>query len=508
MRKKVFLSIMLCMTLGLATGCSVQKNDSEESTEVTEESHTSAPASEVQVDWDAEVGSEFDTFNPIQTTTQAGRSIAANCFEGLMKLDESGGLTAGQAESYQVSKDGLTYTFTLREDALWSDGEKVSAQEFVAAWRELIQSTQASKLSMVENASQIIEGNAEADTLGVEATDEHTFVVKLAYADPFFLQTCADPATAPLRESAELGETWSKSAYVCNGAYKVAKASGNQVTLEKNSSYYDKDKVTEETINLLWGDAESADKLEQGTFFFAESVEGADTESTLWERYSSVTQELVGIFVEDMSKKGETDASNAVRSAMGAAIDREYLHEKQGEGWKISHSFLPKEIMDEDEDRDTFDSGNYETDVSQGVQALTDAKVTGTKVQIKWYEDGVHTQMAELISDMWEEELGFELLDSAQSFSKNVDFQGIAFLTQRTVDSATLGEAVPTVESQTAFYIPKVDASDIFSVNQIMHEAAVLVPVFQTVNWYGVSEQVQHVYTLNGCHYFMYVCAK
>lgn len=509
MRKKKILGIMLCMTLGLMAGCTAQQDNKSESNDIVGEQKDSQSTQPVDINWKAEIGGEFDTFNPIQTVTQAGRSIAANCFEGLMKIGEDGKLVAGQAESYKISDDGLTYTFTLREDAAWSDGKDVTAEQFVRAWEQLIQSEQASKLSMVENANKIIQGEQQADTLGVEAKDEKTLVVNLSYADPFFLQVCADPATAPMREDVELGETWSKGSYVCNGAYRVTKAADTQVVLEKNESYYDRDGVSGEKMTLLWNDADSAAELEAGDLFFAESVEEAvGDENATWDEYASVTQQMVGIFVDDMSQKGESDASNAIRSAMGLAVDREYLHEKQGEGWDISHSFLPKEITGTAQDKETFDSDDYESDVSKGVEMLTDAKVDVSEVQIKVYEDVVQSELTELLSDMWGDELGFEMLTADKKFSKDAAFQGTAFLTQRTVDGATLEEAVPVCELQMAFYVPDVDVSDVLNVNRTMHESAVLVPIFQTVNWYGVSSQVQGVYTLNGCHYFTYVCAK
>ena len=120
--------------------------------------------------------------------------VIAATIEGLYTLDADGNAIPAIAKSYDVSEDGLVYTFHLREDAKWSNGEPVTANDFVYAWRRLVDPNTASEYAFimdvagVVNAASVNAGEASLEELGVNAVDDYTLEVTLALPVPFFLQ--------------------------------------------------------------------------------------------------------------------------------------------------------------------------------------------------------------------------------------------------------------------------------------------------------------------------------
>ena len=125
--------------------------------------------------------------------------VIAATIEGLYTLDADGNAIPAIAESYDLSEDGLTYTFHLREDAKWSNGEPVTANDFVYAWRRLVDPNTASEYAFimdvagVVNAASVNAGEASLEELGVNAVDDYTLEVTLALPVPFFLQLMTFP---------------------------------------------------------------------------------------------------------------------------------------------------------------------------------------------------------------------------------------------------------------------------------------------------------------------------
>ncbi|MDN3711345.1 ABC transporter substrate-binding protein [Paracoccus cavernae] len=130
------------------------------------------------------------TTDPGKNTDAEGSDILRQLFEGLLQDDPKGAPVAAAATSFDVSEDKLTYTFHLRPDAKWSNGDPVTANDFVYSWRRLADPATASEyawymeLMNVENAPAVVKGEAAPDTLGVKAVDDLTFEVKLSAATP------------------------------------------------------------------------------------------------------------------------------------------------------------------------------------------------------------------------------------------------------------------------------------------------------------------------------------
>lgn len=211
-----------------------------------------------------------DTLDPARVTAEGGESLLFHLFENLMRWTDGGDgwavLSPGQAESYSVETDfagNATYTFTLREDARWSDGRAVTASHFAAAWRRLADPAEdfphRELLSVVSGYEQVQE-TGDLSLLGVSAPDERTFVVSLQGSHAHFLaEVCAGAWTMPVRD--DLLGAWGDSAdaTVTNGAYTAVHLSRNLVTLERSETYYDSSPEGPDEIRFVTREGSQAD---------------------------------------------------------------------------------------------------------------------------------------------------------------------------------------------------------------------------------------------------------
>lgn len=205
-------------------------------------------------------GAEPESLDPAVITGQPESRLVNALFEGLTRFDAAGRARPGVAESWQISPDGRTYTFRLRDDARWSDGRPVTAGDFVASWRRTLSPETAAaynyQLFYVKNARAFAEGR-EKDfaAVGVRAIDARTLEVQLESPTPFFLELCATPPLQPVPTAivARHGDDWVKPGrLVGNGAYLLEDWRINdRVRLRKNPAYWDAANVALETVDAL-----------------------------------------------------------------------------------------------------------------------------------------------------------------------------------------------------------------------------------------------------------------
>ena len=181
--------------------------------------------------------------------------VIADCIDGLMQMDSTGASIPALAESYDMSEDGLTYTFHLR-DAKWSNGTPVTAGDFVFAWRRICKEAGeyaymfGSSVGCVKGAQDIIDGKAEPDTLAVSAPDDKTLVVELESPVSFFASLMYFPTFYPINEafysSLEEGTYGtSPETFLSNGAFVLESYTPGtaSLTVKKNPDYWDADRV-------------------------------------------------------------------------------------------------------------------------------------------------------------------------------------------------------------------------------------------------------------------------
>jgi len=205
-------------------------------------------------------GAEPETLDPALITGQPEGRVVNALFEGLLRFDRHGRSTPGAAASWEVSPDHLTYTFHLRTDAKWSDGQPVTARDFVESWRRTLDPVTASaysyQLFAVKGAEAFATGK-EKDfvKVGVKATDPLTLKVTLARPTPYFLDLCAFPTLYPVRVDliARYGDDWVKPGrLVGNGGFVLEDWRINDsIRLKKNPLYWDAGHVQLGSVDVL-----------------------------------------------------------------------------------------------------------------------------------------------------------------------------------------------------------------------------------------------------------------
>ncbi|MDO5642254.1 MAG: peptide ABC transporter substrate-binding protein [Paracoccus sp. (in: a-proteobacteria)] len=201
----------------------------------------------------------FKSLDPQLTSSREDSDMIRQLFEGLLNEAPDGSMVPGVAESYEISEDDLTYTFKLRASN-WSNGDPVTAHDFVYAWQRAVTPETASdyawfmELMNLENASQIIAGEAAPETLGVTAPDDHTLVVSLTKPTPYFLKTLAHATTYPTPQKVieQHGDAWTRPGnMVSNGAYVLKSHDlGVQATAERNPNYWDNEHTILESVTF------------------------------------------------------------------------------------------------------------------------------------------------------------------------------------------------------------------------------------------------------------------
>lgn len=223
---------------------------------------------EKSVEKDAEqflnsAGGEPTSLDPAMVNDDTSMTPQGLLYEGLTRLtpqeDGTGKLEPGVAEKWDISKDGLKYTFHLRKDAKWSDGQPVTAKDFEYSWKRLCDPKTGGKSAfilnnIVKNSTDVIKGKKPVDELGVKALDDNTFEVTLQEPCGYFMDLTYFGGLKPVRK--DVVETYGKkygseAQYVIgNGAYTLKEwVHKNKMTFEKNENYWDKEKINLKTVN-------------------------------------------------------------------------------------------------------------------------------------------------------------------------------------------------------------------------------------------------------------------
>ena len=279
----------MAMVAGLATGCGTPGGGSS--------------------DGDSSDGKVFRyAVNTLPTTLDPtkGQSIGDNeiqhaITEGLTR-NTAGDVKPGIAESWDESEDGLTYTFHLRKDAKWSDGEPITAGDFEYSWKRLVNPETASPYAFIgdclKNGQAIEQGNMDVEELGVKAVDDNTLEVTLEHPTSYFLSLIGSSGQfAPLRQDivekygTDFAATSEKNVY--SGPFVMTSSEDNVWTFEKNDTYWDKD-----SINL--------DKCELNY------VENTDTQLSMYEAGDLDYVQVPTAYVPDYKDKAEVFANGNV----------------------------------------------------------------------------------------------------------------------------------------------------------------------------------------------------
>lgn len=267
-KAKAFLAVAMAVTLTVGlTGCggstdtsapavdAPAQNNADTQAAPADNSGTAAPAETEAAgtsDLNVMLETPVESLDPQQATDGTSFEVIANFTDGLMQMDADGQAVNALAESYELSDDGLTYTFHIREDANWSNGTPVTAADFVFAWQRAVDPAVASEyaymlsdIGQIKNAAEIIAGEADKSELGVTAVDEKTLQVELNVPVSYFLSLMYFPTYYPVNEEffTSCGDTYATSpeTVLSNGAFIMDsyEPAATAFHLTKNNDYYD-----------------------------------------------------------------------------------------------------------------------------------------------------------------------------------------------------------------------------------------------------------------------------
>lgn len=258
--KSVLAAAMAAAMALTATGCGAS-GGSAATTGATGEAAASATGTSSSA-LNVMLETPVESLDPQIATDGTSFEVIADYTDGLMQMDAEGAAVPACAESYDVSEDGKTYTFHIREDANWSNGEPVTANDFVFGWQRAVDPATASEYSymfsdigQVVNAADIIAGTKDVSELGVKAVDDKTLEVQLNVPVSYFLSLMYFPTFYPVNQAfyESCGDTFATSpeTTLSNGAFVLTsyEPAATAFSLEKNDSYYDADKVQLSGLN-------------------------------------------------------------------------------------------------------------------------------------------------------------------------------------------------------------------------------------------------------------------
>ena len=314
---------------------------------------TGGAASSVTVAIDA----DLNTMDYEYATDGNSFIMQSMCVSGLAMLDSDGQAVPDLAESWDISDDGLTYTFHIREGVKWSNGTPVTANDFVYGWQRLVSPELASEYNFivdtisVVNAAEVISGEKPLSDLGVEATDDSTFVVHLSQPCGFLLGLMAFPSFFPLNQEFyeskgdQFGIGSTEDLLYCGPYTMTDWQAGNQYTFTKNGDYWNADAVETETVTFKFlQDTQSAMlEFQQGNI---DVVKLASEQVDAYKDEEGFTTRLEGYgWRLDFNFFAEKINNLDLRKAISYAIDRTSIAEDVlKDGSVAAEGFIPKEF--------------------------------------------------------------------------------------------------------------------------------------------------------------------
>ncbi|WP_453995527.1 peptide ABC transporter substrate-binding protein [Bacillus nitroreducens] len=443
MKRKLSVGLVLLLFIFLAlSGCfsGETKNEPEKPTAPSEEGKENEQEASGPKILRLNNNEEPGSLHPGTAQGTHDSWILEHAFEGLTKKTPEGEIIPGIAESWDTSEDGLTWTFKLRGDAKWSNGDPVTAHDFEYAWKYALNpetaSTYAYQLYYLEGGEAYNSAEAGADlealeaAVGVKAVDDTTLEVKLAQPTPYFVDLTSFYTYYPINKAVqEANPNWYQEAdsYVSNGAFKLTEWKHKEsMKLAKNENYYDRDKINLDEVHFVI----------------------IDDENTSWQMYQSDELDLVYPLPQDVI--GQLKAENnpefqigsdlavyyynlntekkpfnnvKIRKALSMAVDRETIVEHVAQGGQLpAYSIVPPGIPDVSGDYQENTGKLFEANIEEAKKLLEEGLAEEgldkfPAVTLTYNTSEGHKMIAEAVQEMWRKNLGVEIT------LENVEFQ-------------------------------------------------------------------------------------
>ncbi|MCU5224922.1 MULTISPECIES: peptide ABC transporter substrate-binding protein [Bacillus] len=388
---------------------------------------------------------EIPTMDVSKSTDTLGSQILGNTMEGLYRLDKDNKPIPAAAESSTKSEDGKKYTFKLRKDAKWSNGDPVTAKDFVYAWQRLLDKNTAAEYAFIayyiKNAEAINKGEKPLTDLGAKAVDDYTLEVELEKPVPYFLNLMAFPSYYPLNEKfvKEKGDKFGLEAdtTLYNGPFVMASWKHEQGwQLKKNDKYWDNKTVKLEEINysVVKEVATKVNLYDTGSIDFTLlSGEFVDKYKSNKEEYGEYSEASTFFLRLNQKRNGQDTPlkSKKLREAIALSIDKKGLANViLNNGSKATDQLVPKGLAtgpDGKDYQDTFKNG-LKYDPKKGAAAWEAAKKELGKdqvtIELLSYDDGTAKKIADYFKDQIEKNLkGVTVNTKIQPFKQKLKLE-------------------------------------------------------------------------------------
>lgn len=427
-----FMTAILCIMLMSAVfaGCSKEEEKKPEATKPTIDQYLVY-----------NMTSEPDSIDPARSTSTTAGEIEIHVFEGLTRIKENNSPGQGVAEKWDISEDGLKYTFHLRKDAKWSDGQKVTANDFDYAWKRVLDpaigSEYANQLFYVKNAREYFEGKAKLEDVGIKVVDEYTLEVILHSPCPYFLELCAFHTLNPVRKDIveKNPDSWytNPETYIGNGPFKMTKwVHNDSMEFVKNENYWDSKniKLTKMKWVMINDEQASLAAWEGGALDVAQTFPGSEAPRLIQEGKLVTTPRLGTYYLKlNVTRKPLDDPR--VRKALTLAINRKQLIDAATRtGEKPALAFVPPGVADADTSKEFRTTGGEyfpDQDIQKAKALLAEAGYPDGKgfpqLEYLYNTSESHRIIAEAIQDMWKQNLGIDIKLTNQEFKVYLDSQ-------------------------------------------------------------------------------------
>ncbi|PER32659.1 peptide ABC transporter substrate-binding protein [Bacillus cereus] len=425
-RKKSRLMVMALVTSLFLTACNNKANKSD----------VEAKKQVLNVT----VSEEIPSLDTTKTMDGTSAHVMQNIFEGLYVLDDQDNPTPAIAKSFERSEDGKKYTFDLRKNAKWSNGDSVTANDFIFAWRKAVSAETASQyaymLFYIKNAKEINRGTMPLDELGVKVINDYKLEVELEQPIPYFLQLLALPIYLPQHESflKEQGGNYGlePNNLIYNGPFVLETWKHEQeFQLKKNDTYWDEKKVKLDEINFQI----VKDTMTVVNLYEAGDLDRVPINSQFVDKYKG-SKELhmssdPGIAMLRFNEKNKALANKKVRQSISLALNKDdFVAHFINNGAKPASGLVPAGHINEETGKDfrkeNGDLSPYDLQNAKKIweEAKKELGVEQIKLEFLTFEQDNAKRMAEYIKGDLEKNLqGLTIQIKQQPFKQKLQLE-------------------------------------------------------------------------------------
>ena len=427
--------------LGLAA-CGGSKSGSTATSGTASSAAGSSTGSVNTAGFTVQYGSNPETLDPALNSAVDGANTIITIFEPLLLINENNEVVGGQAESWEASEDGLTWTFTMRDGLKWSDGTDLNAKDFEYSFKRMANPDTAAPyaetcLGMIDGFDAAQAG--DADALNVKASDDgKTLTIVLSYPCSYFDKMAAFATMSPVQQATveANGDSWCTSAdtFVSNGPYMITEwTPSERIVLTKNPNYvggWDSSKIVSDTITLLLLEDSSA------SFAAYNSGEAVLIKDVPTDEIPSLTKAedggdfyvdtILGTYYVSLNLQHDAFKDAKVRKALSLAIDRDYVANTIMQGtYSTADSIVGPGIVDEngyfhDNGNAPYISADYEANMAEAKKLLEEAGYPNGEgyptIEYSTNDAGYHVPLAEYLQQAWGD-LGITLTISKMEWS-------------------------------------------------------------------------------------------